>query len=109
MTRETTTSAVLRVLREADDYLTAEQVGKRLNVDASGDAYLERRRISAALRHLLRYHVVDFVEGEAALWWFALPPEEDRRTRTQHHITEHITRTRRPGLPHPRNRVPRRD
>lgn len=106
MTRETTTSAVLRVLREADDYLTAEQVGERLHGGAV--EYAERRRISAALRSLLRYHVVDFVEGEAALWWFALPPEEDRRTRTQHHITEHITRTRRPGLPHPRSRVPRR-
>lgn len=106
--RTPTPQLVMAVLREADDYLTMAMIAERMHVDLRADRGLWYRRISAALYSLLQYHAVDYVEGDAALWWFALPPEEDRRLFRYTAITADITRARRPGHAHPRNRVPRR-
>lgn len=73
-TEVTATTVVLAALRRADDFRTVAQLA--LEVGQS------RNRVSAALHHLRNHHVVDCMESDGQLWWYALPPEGDTRSTT---------------------------
>lgn len=68
--QETYTSRVMEALRKCDDFMTAQQLAEKLN-----------HNIHNALRELNLYGAVDWVEQGGKLWWFALPPESDTRSR----------------------------
>lgn len=100
---ETYTARVLATLVEADDFMTMQQINKRLSDVGSS-------RVSAALHHLYKHHAVDCIEQDNFLWWFATV-EEDRRSVVRRRHVELRGRKRRP-MPHPRRRAnekPKRD
>ena len=72
-TSETLTSIVTRWLRREDDFRTAEAIREGCGLDYN--------QVNATLHWLKRCGVVACVEGEGRLWWFALPPTEDKRSR----------------------------
>lgn len=95
-TRPTFTSRVFLALQNANDFRTSRQLQAELGIGS--------RQVSASLHSLYRYHAVDVVEGEDALWWFATP-EEDRRQVVRREITDApIIRLRRPA-PHQRRKA----
>lgn len=72
----TATTLVLELLR-ADErlFLSARQIREKL-------PQLNGNQISAALYSLKDYDAVDFVaENDETLFWFARPPEDDKRYR----------------------------
>lgn len=74
---ETTTTRVLRVLRDADEFLTLEQLITMTT--------RTRNQVWAAVIHLRDRHAVGVIaqqeRGRAVSYWYALPPEEDGRVR----------------------------
>ena len=85
----TATALVLAALRAADDFMSQ----RMLHAALPG---VTRDQISAALSHLRKRHAVGVViEPDGVGWWFALPPEEDDRSRTVD-LRAPETRPRRP-------------
>lgn len=74
---ETCTSKIERVLREADDFLTVAMIMERSGCSMN--------QASATLHHFFLKRVAAFVADANGTWWFAMPPEDDRRLR---HVDE---------------------
>lgn len=71
----THTSVVLAYLRATDDFLTLRMINAGL--DRSNI-----NQISAALFHLRTARAADvIIDPDGVGWWYALPPEEDSRSR----------------------------
>lgn len=82
----TWTSLVEEVLREADDFLSRKMLMARIHG-------MNGNQLDAALFSLRKYRVIDVViqpDGEG--WWFALPLEDDQRSR---HLMERTPETKR--------------
>jgi len=75
---ETTTTRVLRVLREADEFMTVDQL-----IAATRRT---RNQVWAAVIHLRDRHAIGVIaqqERSATIsYWYVLPPEQDARTKT---------------------------
>lgn len=102
--RTTMTTLVMEELVRADDFLTQRQLQQRLN--ATGAQGLSR--ISAALRWMLQCGAVDFEVALGEVWWFATPENDRRLRRLEETADVQVKRKRKPGLKHPRSKVPRR-
>lgn len=75
--------------RDARLFLTGKMVRERL-------PQLSGNQVSAALYHLKKYGVADFVvEADQSLWWFALDKACDRRTRVVVELTPESKKRRR--------------
>jgi len=84
----THTTKVLNWLRDRDDFATWQQVMDAIKSN--------RNQTAAALFHLRKRRCIDcIIEPDGVAWWFALPPEEDNRSR---HLDERVPESR------PRNR-----
>lgn len=71
----TSTSLVLEQLRACDDFMDHNMLIKATGEDCS--------HVSAALHHLRKHRAADcVVNPDGKAWWFALPPEDDDRSRT---------------------------
>jgi hypothetical protein len=81
----TTTTLVLEALVRADDFRTARQL-----IADTGRSY---NQVLAALHHLRKYHAIDSLESDGALWWYITG--EDTRTTVRDERTPE-TRQRRP-------------
>lgn len=75
ITKPTCTLLTEEVLRGCDDFLNRRQIEQLTGCSAN--------QASAALFHLRKRRVVDvIVEADGVGWWYALPPEQDTRSRT---------------------------
>lgn len=72
--RTTYTTLITEHLRECDDFRTASQLVKM--------GLCPSYTITKTLLHLRRHLVVDCIEAEGKLFWYALPPEQDDRSST---------------------------
>jgi len=70
----TATSESLAYLRGLGDFATCAQIALAVNKTLL--------QVNSALHSLQRFKAVDCVESQGRLWWFALPPESDTRTKT---------------------------
>lgn len=71
--QETATSKILRILTEADDFMTARQVQ-----EATG---MSMNLVQTTLEYLFKRHAVGLLEAGTALWWYPTP-KDDNRVRT---------------------------
>lgn len=71
--RVTYTTLVVEYLRALDDFATAPQIMAAVACPPYA--------ITKTLHHLKGHHVVDVVQAEGVLYWYALPPENDNRSR----------------------------
>jgi hypothetical protein len=70
----TWTHLVVEALRGCDDFLNYRMLAAITGGNPS--------QVSAACFHLRKRHVIDCViEVDGVAWWYALPPEEDNRSR----------------------------
>ena len=90
-TETTSTLIVTEHLRRVNDFQTVKQIEL-----ATGRS---NNRVCAALHHLRKYHVVDHMESDGQLWWYALPTAEDTRQK--------VCEERRPENKPRRRRKPR--
>ena len=89
----TYTTLIEEFLRNTEDTHTYEQIYTRV-YSLTGNATMNQ--ISAACSHLKRHGVIDFiVETDGTVWWYALPKDNDDRSRV---IDERTPETK------PRNR-----
>lgn len=79
-----TTKLVLEALRARDDFVTAQEL-----VALTGRA---APQVWAALIHLLRAHCIGVEVQGNKRYWYALPPEEDQRSREHEEYTLHTKR-----------------
>lgn len=71
----TWTTLVLDALRGCDDFLSYAMLRKITGASST--------QVSAACHHLRKRHAVDCViEVDGVAWWYALPSEQDDRSRT---------------------------
>jgi len=92
--RPTWTSLVLDALVKSDDFLSLSGVMARTGATVN--------RATAALHHLGKFRVVEYVVGgDGKLWWFATP-EQDSRLR---HVDERVPEE--PGTRRRKNSKPR--
>lgn len=80
MTETSTVFLVLQALRDRDDFMTRQMLEAATGRKSSP--------IAGALHHLRKMNAVDVVinpDGQA--WWYALPPEGDKRSRSH---DEHV-------------------
>lgn len=86
---ETATSQILRLLTEADDFMTAKQVqaltGRNLH------------QVQVTLDYLRARHAVALVEAGKALWWYATPMDDNRTWTVKERAPEDHPRVRRKG------------
>lgn len=75
----TVTSVSLNYLRGLSDFATTAQIALAVNKT--------KTQVNTALHSLQYFKAVDCVESQGRLWWFALPPESDTRTKTYDHRT----------------------
>ena len=69
------TKLILDALRGCDDFLNYRMLEKITGGN--------NNQISAACFHLRKRHAIDCViENNGVAWWYALPPEQDNRSRT---------------------------
>ena len=84
-----TTKLVLEALRTRDDFVTGQELVALTGRSTS--------QVWAALIHLLRSHCIGVeVQGDRR-YWYALPPEEDQRSREHE---EYALHTKRPQQRH---------
>ena len=81
ITHTSYTALVLEALRRADDFRTLGQLKAELLLIPDDKRAGRSNRISAALRQLKYYRCVDCLESDGQLWWFALLPADDTRSR----------------------------
>lgn len=94
----TTTSLVLEVLQQADDFMTIEMLKQRTGRNNLGD-------VRMALIGLHHYHAIDFVaDNDGQVWWFATG--DDKRSRKIHEIVPDIHRNQPCGVKRPRKLKP---
>lgn len=86
---ETVTSQVLRLLTEADDFMTASQIqsltGRSLHT------------VQVTLIYLRVRHAVALVEAGKTLWWYATPSNDDRTRTVKERTPEGRPRARKSG------------
>lgn len=93
--KTTATTLVVEVLRQRDDFMSKDQLTEALAGRAT------RAQISSALLWLRQALVIDVVvDPKGTGWWFAMPPEHDKRLR---HLDEMAIHER-PGARKPRRR-----
>lgn len=93
--KTTATTLVLEVLRQRDDFMTKQMLVDVLTNRAT------REQITSALLWLREVRAIDcVVEPDGKAWWFALPPDHDKRVR---HLDEMAIHER-PGARKPRRR-----
>lgn len=78
--RPACTHLVLESLRTSDDFMNQGQLAATTGCN--------KNQVSAALHMLRRVRAVDVVVNpDGTGWWFALPPESDKRCRHLEEIT----------------------
>jgi len=93
--KTTATTLVLEVLRQRDDFMNLDMLTEVLAGRAT------RGQIQSALWWLRYVRAVDVViNPDGTSWWFALPPDHDRRLRHYEETAIH----ERPGARKPRHR-----
>ena len=71
---ETCSHKVLSLLRTRGDFLNEKQIAAFSGCNAN--------QVSASLHHLRKHHAADVViEADGRGWWFALPIENDTRSK----------------------------
>jgi hypothetical protein len=86
--KPTCTSLVEESLRKCDGFMTMNHLCRATGQDTS--------HVCAALFHLGKHRVVDYVvETDGVVWYFALPPDWDNRLRKIQEIKEDVKRPRR--------------
>jgi hypothetical protein len=83
------TLLVLQALKQADDFVTAKQLGELLATKVNGN------QLSAALFHLKNRHAVDCMESDGKLWWFTTPETDDRTKTVDERVVEDKPRRKR--------------